>query len=60
MGIEMKAPDTKRRPEQLALAAQGCSVIVETVQEALDAVCHLERQWDLTPLPAMAAYREQL
>ena len=60
MGIEIKTPDTRRRSEQLTLAADGITVIVETVQEALEAVLHLERQWDIATLPAMKAYREQI
>ena len=60
LGLECKTPTTVRRPEQIRLAEMGMNTIVETVQEALDAVCHLERQWDLAPLPAMTAYREQL
>lgn len=59
MGLEMKTPDTVRRREQLALATDGITVIVETVQDALEAVRHLEQQWDVAPLPAMSAYLDQ-
>ena len=59
MGLEMKTPDTVRRPEQLALAQAGRTVIVETVGEALRAIVGLERQWEIAPLPAMLAYLEQ-
>ena len=60
MALELKTPDTRRRPEQVELARRGLNVIVETVQEALEAVLHLERQWGIAPLPAMKAYMEQI
>ncbi len=60
LGIEMKAPNTKRRPEQLTLNALGMSVIVETVREALGAIAYVEQKMGLAELPALAAYREQL
>ena len=59
-GIEMKAPGTTRRPEQMIFNAQGFTAIVETVQEALDAVLRLEKAMGIPPLPAMTAYKEQL
>lgn len=59
LALEMKAPDTRRRPEQLRLAEAGMNVIVETVEQALDAVQHLEQQMGIPPLSAMTAYREQ-
>ena len=60
LALEMKTPTTTRRSEQIHLAELGMNTIIETVQEALDAVCHLERQWDIAPLPAMATYRKQV
>ena len=59
MGIEMKIPGGARRKEQLVLASQGMTVIVETVKEALEAVEHLEQQWAIAPLPAFLSYMEQ-
>ena len=59
LALEMKTPTTRRRPKQVELARRGLNVIVETVQEALEAVLHLERQWEIAPLPAMKAYWEQ-
>lgn len=60
LGIECKTPTTVRRPEQIALAERGMSVIVETVGETLAAVLHLEQQMEIKPLPAMTAYLEQV
>ena len=59
MGVEMKIPGGARRKEQLVLASQGMTVIVETVKEALEAVRHLEQQWAIIPLPGFLSYMEQ-
>ena len=59
IGLECNTPDTTRRPEQVRLAELGMNTIVETVQEALEAILHLEQQWEIAPLAAMTAYREQ-
>jgi hypothetical protein len=59
MGMEMKTPTTRRRPEQIALNNRGMTVIIENVQQALQAVYCLERQMELDPLPRFMAYMEQ-
>ena len=59
LGLECKTPDTVRRPEQKAFADAGMTTIVESVEDALRAVWHLEKQMDIAPLAAVDAYLAQ-
>jgi hypothetical protein len=59
LSIEMKTPITERRPKQIELNEMGLTVIVETVEEAVQAVDDTERRLRLTNR-YLTAYMEQI